>query len=1171
MGSNKNQHNKPQPTGHLFRKSLLALCVVAVSAPAFAQSESDDQLEEVIVTGMRQSLQNAQDIKRNSSTFVDSVSASDIGALPDRSVLEAMQRIPGVSIERFAAVDDPDHMSAEGSGAVIRGMTATRSEFNGRDSFTANSGRGLSFQDVSPEMMAGVDVYKNQTADMIEGGIGGTVSLRTRKPFDQPGMMAAFSAEATYGDLSEETKPTFSGLFSNRWETAAGEFGFLINAVKSEMTTENHNMQADAYKRYLPCWIPGAEEFDIRPDGVTCPASNPGANNAEEEAIQQSERERGKDYATFGEVWLPSGANFLVKEDQRKREGLNTSFQWKDLDDKFLVTTEYIRSKSNLDWYENALKYQGGYKDTDRRLRPFGDGEFLFDSKGRFLAGKMSDGSGEWRGNGQAGFIIGKDADNNNIWSEPANIRLPNAWNTLPGGNQAEFGLKSQLDTRAVASETLVEDFSVNVKWTPDDYWTFEADVQHVAAESSNDDLALHLAVNGFQDIDLRGSTPSLTLTEPWAGARDENRQAWLDAYGTVPGLSDEAGDGNYFTDPASYWWRSGLNHRERSEGEANAIKFDAARQFDNLGPIKQIKAGVRWAEREQTVRRTSWGWGSVAPEFSEGALYLDHTPNQADWIEVNDWSDFHRGGVMTIEGGNKLLGIKRDVVTNIRDNRLCEGDAGFPMMSPNGSFEPYHCRENNDSKYGLFQPNEVSITTETNQAAYIRADFAFDDMKYPIAGNVGLRYIKLDRESDGYITTAEIDKDYDIDVNGVPAGLTTPLTGDAVKSYMEAKIADGTFANEDAFMKGSSDWVGNPYNWYSLADRRYGDSNSGWAAAETSYDALLPSLNLKMELSDDLLARFAYAKAVAYPDMGDVRNTLKVGMEGATLNYSGYLNIIDGEEVEVKVPSGIVMDEWRGDGGNTYLQPMESDQYDISLEWYFAPTGSLTTTLFYKDLNNFFVQGAMPMQITNPVYPDEVRTVEVTTTRNGGKGSMWGYEIAYQQFFDFLPSPFDGFGIQATYTSIESDGVPHNEESYGDAEWAAPQPDGQDSENDTGARVNLAGVPLQGQSDETINFTLMYEKYDWQVRAAYNWRSKYLLTTRDVISKYPLWSDDIGMLDASIMYNINDNVTIGLQGTNLTNTQTKTLMILNDEGMTAGRSWFVMDRRYTLSLRAKF
>lgn len=1145
MGSEKKQHTKPQMNGHFFKKSLLALCVMAVSAPAFAQSTSDDQIEEVVVTGMRQSLQNAQDIKRNSSTFVDSVTASDIGALPDRSVLEAMQRIPGVSIERFAAVDDPDHMSAEGSGAVIRGMTATRSEFNGRDSFTANSGRGLSFQDVSPEMMAGVDVYKNQTADMIEGGIGGTVSLRTRKPFDQDGMMTAFSAEATYGDLSEETKPTFSGLFSNRWETDLGEFGFLINAVSSKMTTENHNIQSDAYKRYYPCWLSGAEAFAKGPD---CPGMDAEAT----------------DYETYGEVWMPSGMNFLVKEDQREREGFNTSFQWKDLDDKFLVTTEYIRSKSNLDWWENAMKYQGGYKDSDRRIRPYGDSSFAFDEKGRFLGGSMSDGDGRWFTN-HGPYTL--DADGNKVWEEARGLRYPMTWGNTNPVSMPQFGQKFQLDTRGVSGETLVEDFSANVKWTPDDAWTFELDLQHVKAETTNDDLALHLAVAALQDADLTGSTPTLHLKEPWGGVRDANRDAWVAAYPNgVPGFSDDpAGDANYFTDPTSYWWRSGMSHYERSEGESNAVRFDVSRAFTDLGPIREVKAGVRWAERDQTVRSTSWGWGAIAPEYSEGALFVDHTPAQADWVEVNNWDHFHRGGVMTIDGGNNLLGIKRSVVSNIIDNRLCPGDAGFPQLSDNGTYEPYHCRTNNDAEFGLFQPNEVAMTTETNNAAFVRVDFGFDDVKFPIAGNVGVRYVKLERESTGYVTSAEIDKNYLPDTMTPPAELALPLTGASVKAYMDQKISDGTYANASEFMTANSNWVSQGYNWLSQSDKNYGNTNAGVSTANADYDAWLPSLNLKMDLSDDLVARFAYAKAVAYPDMGDVRHNITMSTDQYSITYDEYSVEENGETVTVRVPNSMKIEEWRGSGGNTYLMPMESDQFDLSLEWYFAPSGSLTTTLFYKDLSNFFVQGAAVQRVANPIYPEEVRDVEVTTTRNGGEGEMYGFELAYQQFFDFLPSPYDGFGIQATYTQIESSGVPNNEEDYENSDWA----DG--GENDTGARVNLNNVPLQGQSDETINFTLMYEKYDWQLRAAYNWRSKYLLTTRDVISKYPLWSDDIGMLDASIMYNINDNITIGLQGTNLTNEQTKTLMILNDEGMTAGRSWFVMDRRYTLSLRAKF
>ena len=105
----------------------------------------------------------------------------------------------GVTVTRFAASGDTSHFSAEPSGVVVRGLPQVRSEFNGRDSFNANSSRGLSFGDVSPELMAGVDTYKNMTADMIEGGLAGTVNLRTHVPLDSEGFVAAFSAEMGMG------------------------------------------------------------------------------------------------------------------------------------------------------------------------------------------------------------------------------------------------------------------------------------------------------------------------------------------------------------------------------------------------------------------------------------------------------------------------------------------------------------------------------------------------------------------------------------------------------------------------------------------------------------------------------------------------------------------------------------------------------------------------------------------------------------------------------------------------------------------------------------------------------------------------------------------------------------------------------------------------------------
>ena len=160
--------------------SSIALCAM-MAQPAFAQDAEEEPTTEepveepaaqdenvITVTGFRASLQSAQGIKREADTFVDVITAEDIGALPDRSVAEALQRVPGVNIGRFEKTSDPDRFSVEGTGVIVRGLPFVRSELNGRDIFSANGGTVLSFNDVSPELLGRVEVFKNVTADMVE-------------------------------------------------------------------------------------------------------------------------------------------------------------------------------------------------------------------------------------------------------------------------------------------------------------------------------------------------------------------------------------------------------------------------------------------------------------------------------------------------------------------------------------------------------------------------------------------------------------------------------------------------------------------------------------------------------------------------------------------------------------------------------------------------------------------------------------------------------------------------------------------------------------------------------------------------------------------------------------------------------------------------------------------
>ena len=150
---------------------------------------------------------------------------------------EALQRVPGITTSRLQSSDDSNHFSAEPATVLIRGLTFVRTEVNGRDSFSADGYRGLNFNDISPELMKGIDSYKNQTAEMIEGGIAGVVNLRTRVPFDGDGQDIALTGRANYGDRSDEPTYEASGLYSNVWETDAGRFGAMLNAAYSHITT----------------------------------------------------------------------------------------------------------------------------------------------------------------------------------------------------------------------------------------------------------------------------------------------------------------------------------------------------------------------------------------------------------------------------------------------------------------------------------------------------------------------------------------------------------------------------------------------------------------------------------------------------------------------------------------------------------------------------------------------------------------------------------------------------------------------------------------------------------------------------------------------------------------------------------------------------------------------
>jgi TonB-dependent receptor len=194
-------------------------------APAAAKpADKGNQLETVVVTGIRRSIQSAIDRKRNASTVTDSIVAEDIDQFPDKNVGEALSRITGVQLSREFG---------EGSQVSIRGVEPdlNRVEINGMSVLgtSGTAGRGAELRELASELIASIDVVKGSTADLTEGGIGGTVRITTRKPLDFAKRTVAGSLSGEQGSLRGGVQPRATLLLADKFFD--GRLGLMANLV----------------------------------------------------------------------------------------------------------------------------------------------------------------------------------------------------------------------------------------------------------------------------------------------------------------------------------------------------------------------------------------------------------------------------------------------------------------------------------------------------------------------------------------------------------------------------------------------------------------------------------------------------------------------------------------------------------------------------------------------------------------------------------------------------------------------------------------------------------------------------------------------------------------------------------------------------------------------------
>jgi len=184
---------------------------------------------DVIVTGTRASLQSAAARKKNAGTVVDSIVADDIASFPDKNVGEALARVTGVQLSRDFG---------EGTQVSIRGVEPdlNRVEINGVSQQSAEGSRAGDFRELQVELVKSIDVFKGYTVDLTEGGIGGTVSIETRRPLDLKRPIFSIKAEGQYQELTKSFKPRVN-LLAGGNNYLDGRLGFIFNVTYSDVDT----------------------------------------------------------------------------------------------------------------------------------------------------------------------------------------------------------------------------------------------------------------------------------------------------------------------------------------------------------------------------------------------------------------------------------------------------------------------------------------------------------------------------------------------------------------------------------------------------------------------------------------------------------------------------------------------------------------------------------------------------------------------------------------------------------------------------------------------------------------------------------------------------------------------------------------------------------------------
>ncbi|MGJ8682370.1 TonB-dependent receptor [Paraglaciecola sp.] len=1155
-------------TKHNFKLSSICLAVLsATSVSALAQQEKSDDVEVIEITGIKGSLVKSINDKRFSKNIADTINSEDIGKSTDQNIADALGRVTGVTVVSN---------DGEGTQITVRGADANQNSItlNGQALTSTDFSQAVDLSSFSADILSKLEVVKTSSADHDEGSLGASVNLVTVRPLDQSESVRSMTLQGRYNDFSDKSNHKLQFAVSEK---------FLDETLGVALTAYD---ESNAYRK---------DQYKV-------------GNFIESREYGQAVDQNGNVISGVKAI-VPNLAGYELHQNESNRQGASLGIQYllgdvtEIMFDATYSQQELVRTydafqtkatSNNPNWVEGAVatsfvRPPNPFSDPIDWIQVNTDTHDLTKSIHRYGNGNMvrSDGgqdnenfsatlnfkteiTDEFRVEAQIGHSYSESVNLPSAFTVMENyVQVPGRLLYDAGANVEPVGLDCTTgDTCSAVYGNTPTDLGENLyAYTTEEGQRIAGNEDNIAVTGLNpqDIAAFHLGYIRESDRTVEDTITNAQIDFDWD----------VDAFGiTSIEFGGKTSTRNKMVDDQSYSFQS-LQASEvitdpvtgetvvelggsLSEIRGDIIAGDPIPYDDFMGTLGYGREGatVGWTPIDvKLAKEMVLGDGDVVrnvdntasreTDIDTKALYLKANFEFLDgkltgdigvrYVETEIEAMGYSGMSYFEQGGSDLeREADRHTLSQLADPNLPECPAiNYGSIDPTGQ---QYAR-----KYQRLDGTGWDTSAGPDPSTWVSIPMFDPDGNGQFDGCSDSRYVDfaahLNQFRAGDVANAPTFGEYDILWQSMwrYADVATSRTFGWGSLPEWNGATDGAIAN---------------YSWGSSAVNK---EVAAIPAFKThSYDNLLPSLNLNYAFSDEFVGRFAVSKTMTRPEIDLLRPGYKVS-EGSYWG-SGNLNV------------------GRVDMYNTQLEPLESNNFDLSLEWYFSNTGMLSAAFFKKDMSNFTdrettlspiysvrdsadapesgndliltdgdLAGCHPIRATTEFgYSandpttfsgdaiDNCANMTVTKTVNAKNAEIEGLEIGYMHTYDFLPEMFGlpewtgGLGVSANYTFQQSE--------Y-ESEYSSINPN-----------ILLPSYPVADTPEHSYNFTGFWEQSGHQVRLSFRGTTDSLVGKDWSNGQYgrswnqgSIWNEGRNTLDLSASYQVSPDISVTFQAINLT------------------------------------